>query len=249
MPTHPTILLTAAVTPDPQIAVKVAQPAERLEQYRRSFAFWARLSHTAGFRLCVIESTGADLSLFEDCFSSLERDSWHFIETIPPTAISTKGKGAVEAHMIDTAIDSIGGSDRVDAVYKVTGRLVVRNADSCLTNLPSRSVVARGLINRSRFDVRCIGASVDVWKDSLNGMWREVDESNGIDLGNVVAARLALGTLNRTLELHRFPERPRIRGRSATRGVRYGSVPRVAAERLLGPVDAALATFAGRKSV
>ena len=244
-----TILLTAAVTPNRAFSVVVSDPLERLRQYRQAFSFWAQMSQTAGFRICVVESTGAAISLFEDCFVGVDSKNWSIIQALPPPDMVMSGKGAVEAFMIDTAIATLVAVNPHQTVYKVTGRLVVDNAPTSLQSMDSRSIIARGLIDRSRFDVRCIGASASLWSDRLSGMSREVNEADHVDLGNVVAYRLACGLIHRQFELRRFPERPRIRGVSGTHGDKYGTIGKKLAERLLVPVDAALAMLSASKSV
>ncbi|MBM9469125.1 hypothetical protein [Nakamurella leprariae] len=241
------VLLTAAVQPNSGVSVALSDAEARRTQYLDSFRFWGEFAQRTGARIVVTESSGTPPDCFLEAFSESGCNEITWIDVTPTETALMRGKGAIEAEMIDRTVGLL--TDDTTAMYKITGRLTIANADRVITELPERTVVARGLLDRSRFDMRVVGASRAIWARDLSGMCDEVDEARGTDLGNVLAARLMHASAVRQVRVNRFAERPRLRGVSGTRGEDYGRPTRRIAELLMEPIDRAAFSLAARKSV
>lgn len=241
------VLLTVAVSADPAFQVAVGARAERVADYRRAFHWWQKMASARGWRLLVVESSGCG----EDEFISLmgAQESVEFYAYTPNPGSSARGKGAVEADMVDLAVERLMASGFAGTLYKVTGRLIVGNAATLFQDVGDAAFVCRGLMDFRRVDVRCFGGSVSVWRDELFGLSGAINENSGGDYGDLVASRLVDARDCRRISLGRFAMRPYIEGRSGTRGNSYGGRWSKVTSRLLGPLEGLLAGIAAKKSV
>lgn len=240
------VLLTASVTPSSLSNIEVANPRIRLDQYVRSIKKWVRLSELSGFRLMVAENSGHDLG------GSLEQRFLQGIDIVnvpaPTDASRLRGKGAMEAEMLDWVLGNVQASDS-ELMVKCTGRLFVRNFAHVARGLPERkgTVVIRSSLDQSVVDMRLFGASLLVWKKYLAGMSREIDDRPGHWLEDIVARRLAKARGDAAIEVCRFAERPRYEGISGTTGQSYGRLILRASYFLATPIEKLLRQYATRK--
>ena len=244
------VILSATVTPNGDFGIAEFDPERRREQYRGAIAFWILALRGTPFRLAVVETSGEPAGALG---LSHERDvtgTADFYAFVPDRAVVARGKGAIEAAAIEYVIDLCRGSLSDSAtLYKCTGRLKLINYRACLGVLDPGAVCARMTIDRSYADTRLIGASIDVWRDSLRGMAEEVDDANGVFLEHVVASRIARGVALRRVTLTRFAERPIFEGSSGTSGSRYSPRREEAVNATLGRLEEMLSRFAARKQV
>lgn len=225
MGTTNTILLTAAITPDPRFGSAVSDPSERLGEYRKAVKKWQAQGREAGFDVAVIETTGSD---------ALDAD----VKVIPFTPSDehvSRGKGSVEAAALDHAL-SVLALAREATVVKVTGRLVVENADRLLSPLAPGVIQVRRTLDRSFCNTRLLISTAGFWTDHLSGMDSSIDDNLGRYIEHIVAYRLITAELFAKAKVERFPVRPVFEGRSGTNGTPYGTTR----ERIVSPILAKL---------
>ncbi|WP_123654444.1 hypothetical protein [Curtobacterium sp. ZW137] len=219
-------------------------------QYLHAFGFWAQFCADRGSQLCIIESSGADPTVFAEALSALPTAQVEVLRHSPDTQTLARGKGAAEAELIDFALaESRFLSEPTAQFYKVTGRLIVGNAEEVIVPVSADVVRARHFLDRTRVDMRVVGTTASLWRELLADMGRDVNENKSIDLGNVVAARLASPAIMKQIQVERFNPRPAIRGQSGTNGRTYGSLKHRVSEAFGLGVEDALARFAGWKSI
>ncbi len=236
-----TVVLTAAVTPTVTHGVTVADPDERAREYAASLTRWAGTARRLGLRLVVVETTGAP----REALWPAGVEGRHLSFVADP-ADSARGKGAVEAAAIDHAL-AHAPELRDGTAYKCTGRLWVANAVDLLAPLPPGTARIRRTLDWTWVDSRLVGASVDLWRDALAGMGREVDDREGRYVEHVMADRLRRTWATGGAAVERLGRRPVYVGRSGSTGIDYRS-PR---ERLKGvlmqPLESMLAGPLGTK--
>lgn len=238
------LLLTATVRAPTSVRVSVADPVARAGQYRAAISAWRRLAPALGARIAVVENSGAaEDELFADVAGAPGSP--------PPVLLRAeqgdprRGKGAMEADMIDQALAQLEVAPG-ELVAKCTGRLVVPNAARAVPPFAAGAgerapaIVLRATLGGSYVDTRLLVATTSAWSDVLAGMAQEVDEDAGHFLEHVVADRVHLGRSRQALAVHRFRQRPRFAGYSGTSGERYDT-PAGRLRRVAGaPVEALL---------
>ena len=134
------LLLTATIQPktdQPDLAI--ANPVERLKDYRNALEFYA-LQLEAGVldRIVFIDNSGYDLACLSERFTS-DRIEWiSFYDLDYP---STYHRGYGEFRLVDTAfsrsetLKALGDSD---IVWKVTGRYIVKNLATVIRYGPKK---------------------------------------------------------------------------------------------------------------
>lgn len=245
------VMLTAAVSPTVATKVAITDPEVRLAQYRESLATWLSwVSDVDGAEIHLIETTGFDRERFLKGVD-LQRVSplhWHSHE--PTGDANQRGKGAVELEALSSVMsESLASVPDAATVYKVTGRLRLTNPDECVRRLATNEVVARRSLDHSYFDTRILGMSLRVWRDRLLGAQHLVNDSSGVYLEHVVAARLAEPVFLGQLTARRFKVRPSFEGVSGSTGLVYRSRPGGPRSRLAVAAEHSLVGFASRKQV
>lgn len=233
-----TVLLTAAVKPDSQYAVSVSQPAERLAMYQAAVSNWWRFCQSTGRQLLVVETSGASREAF---LANLpQNDGVAFVNHFPSQHARYGGKGAAEAEALDAAVDTIGVEEG-HTLTKVTGRLILENPIQVLKDLEPGVAVVRRTLDRRYVDTRLFSMAVGTWMSRMKGMSLEVDEGRGRYLEHVFAHRLVEAEYAGDVEVHRFPKRPRLVGRSGTSNARYDGAINRLRERAMEPMETLLA--------
>jgi hypothetical protein len=236
------VLLTAAVTPNPRYSSTIADASVRLSQYQEALAAWSAEAAHVGWKTIVVETTGCSE---EELLANLRpqfRDAVSVIPYCPTDNLASRGKGAVEAAAIDHVLGlSATTMTRSSTFYKVTGRLLVSNAKKLLFDVRENTAVVRRSMNGVYCDTRFFGTTVGFWRDQMTGMANEVDDAEGRYLEHVMAHRLTDAEYAKAAEVIRFPQRPIIVGRSGTTGSTYGGFGAAARSLLLAPYEKLLA--------
>jgi hypothetical protein len=209
------VILTAAVTPNPDFAVALDDPAKRSGQYLSATAKWSEVCSSAGMKLVVIETTGARPQ------QVIPRGSPAEFVTYSPREVDIKrGKGAVEARAMDDYFDQAELRSEM-TFYKCTGRLWVRNARRLLQPLRMDEIAVRRRIDGLWADTRFFGTTCGVWRRHFTGMAEQVCDQDGFYLEHVIARRLLLGLAHDDLVIRRHAARPEWEGVSGTSGSTY----------------------------
>jgi hypothetical protein len=215
------LLLTSTVRPHVGVNVTVADETVRRTQYVRALSRWAN-AWPAPSRMVLVENSGADLKRLVD--DALPRGAVQPILVKAPEPAGTRqGKGAAEARMIDYAVSVLDDLEEEDMLFKVTGRLFVRNVRRIVPTSRGRGqIILRGAFDWSYIDTRFIGASGDIWRGAFQGMGDDVDEARAIFLEHVAAARSLDALRSGTAAVKRFSGRPAFEGLSGTSSSMYG---------------------------
>lgn len=241
-------MLTMTVNVHEPTGLALSDSTIRRSQYRTSIARWCQLLDHPQDRLVLAENSGADMQgVFGDAYSSLG-GRCHVLECPPPTRESVaRGKGAMEAEMIDYVVARLPLSQQ-DLVTKVTGRLLVVNFGRIHPrDLEPASAVVRGPLGGGYVDTRVLSAHAVVWQQCLAGMNADVDDREGIYLEHVVSDRLNRADRLGQAHIRRFRSRPKLIGSSGTSGNSYSSVS-ARGRRVVGlPIEAALRALAKGK--
>lgn len=246
---RPTILLTAAVTPNVSGRVALADPALRLRQYQEAIAEWSGCAGRLGLRLAVVETTGAHP---EDLLRQVQEDAARFITVVPfepSTEQAKRGKGAVELAALRSAVEESDLVRPEDTLYKCTGRLTLTNAAKILTPVRAGAVKVRMSLDRSWADTRLVGARAETWAEHIFPGVELVDDAAGRYLERVLAARLAAASALGAIVIERFSARPLLSGESGSTGRQYPTRTSWLKDQVLRPVEMLLSDIASRKQV
>ncbi len=118
--------MTATIIPAANAGVKRADPAVRLEDYKRALRFWLRYEHPAVRRILLLENSGADLSELRRVAAE-ENPLGKEIEILDvPGNVIPEGRnyGYTEMQMLDEGLLRSRLRGETTHMIKVTGRLV-----------------------------------------------------------------------------------------------------------------------------
>lgn len=217
------LLLTASITVGSGIRSKIQDSSTRGVQYHNAIQFYSSRLDPHSVQIVLVENSGADLTLYRETAAQ-----WGHDMVAIDTARSARGErggiGAAEADMFDAVSDRLrNGSLEGTRVFKVTGRLIVRNIDQYVrATWPSRFFTARLRRDLNYMDTRFFGCDSVTWSSHLTGMAKEVDEQSNLYIEHVALRRLvSAATLNDTVWCQAVPA-PQILGQSGSHGAVYG---------------------------
>ncbi|MBA8848145.1 hypothetical protein [Microcella alkalica] len=241
------VLLTAAVRPRAAGPLAVSDPQERLGQYRQSLLRWSSLLEVSAAEIHVVETTGsAGLGLLSLVPQPL-RSRIEVISCEVDREAERRGKGAAEFHAIEKYMGSASAPDGDTTLYKVTGRLFVRNAMECITPLAQEEIRIRMTLDRTFADSRFFGASSLLWRTLLADISSKMNDEKSMIAEVVLAAEVAHAAAIGDILISRFPRRPVFEGKSGSTGEIYRQTP--VRDSLLAPLEKVLARLASRKQV
>jgi hypothetical protein len=235
------VVMTTALQPSDPIAYPAQVVKDRREQYRRAASFWAESCRQAGAKLVILDCTGASATDMQVVFDNIARRTVSFYTYAEDPTQLARGKGAVEASALDSYID--GSSFDSGNIFKVTGRLIVKNAVSIILSAPHEGLSCRRRIDNKYIDTRFFGVAKATWLRDFYAMSAEIDDSAGRYLEHVMALR---ATQNQT-KLARFAERPQFNGSSGTTGRKYR--PSILPKAVVEGIDGLAIWFASRKQI
>lgn len=134
------LLLTSTIRPNPnQPQLKIIDPAERLEDYKKALRFFCEeLNQRHIDKIVFIDNSGVDLNCLSAEFPSSDIEWISFYGLDYP---SEYHRGYGEFRMVDYAMTNSKTLSQLDAEYriwKVTGRYIVKNLRSFIRFSPSR---------------------------------------------------------------------------------------------------------------
>ncbi len=131
------LVLTGTITPAPNAGVKRADPAIRLEDYRRALRFWLGFPHPCAGRILFLENSGADLSPLRD-LAKLENPQAKPVEflSIPGNQIPAGfNYGYTEMELLDQGLLQSRLRLETTHMIKATGRLTFPTLGRALDRL------------------------------------------------------------------------------------------------------------------
>jgi len=233
------VVLTATINVHPGVQVELVDPCQRMRQYERSLTQWCAWASIAGSRVAIAENSGADLAHIMRNVTIAPGRQPRLISVTPHPQAAMRGKGSLEAQMIDEAINDIS-PPQGSILAKCTGRLFVRNLNRALPKAPCAPFLAlRGTLDRGYVDSRFLVATSDVWRGDLAGMQADVDDMAGYYLEHVLAARAAQAFRTGVVEV-RFDTAPRFIGISGTTGHDYAGLTSTLRHSAMSPIESLL---------
>ncbi|MFE4727235.1 hypothetical protein [Microbacterium sp. NPDC056736] len=163
-----------------------------------------------------------------------------------PADERARGKGAAEFYAVEEYLSLRNPSG---TIYKVTGRLRLRNAARVISELGSNEIRVRGLPNRAYIDTRVVGAGAEAWKFVTPMVRATVDDAAGIYAEHALGAAIAQGSSLGAITASRFRHAPLIVGQSGSTGAQYGRLRTDLARAVLRPGEDLLAWLAAHKQV
>lgn len=216
----PVVLLTAAVSPSPNVPFTALHQSKRLELYLTAFAEWKSITTHNGMRLCIVETTGASQELLEITPS----DDVLFLEHTPNPALEPLGKGALESSAMDAGMAFVANQlDSEITVHKVTGKLSVPNWRKVFKHQKPSTIRIRRSLDRSTCDTRVFSTTPETWARHFSNIHEQTNDPNGIYFEHVVGYRSVIAEFSDpSFEVERFATPPRIIGISGSDGNAYG---------------------------
>lgn len=242
------LVLTAAVSPNAAGKTALTDPQERISQYRAAIASLLQKGVHEKSRLSVVETTGFPLDELRRTFG-IRNDEVELFSYSPSVGELTRGKGAAEMGALRHVVESTSGHSPDETIYKLTGRLILEDAEQQLIPLRRNELIVRGTIDGTWFDTRFFGASRKVWEGWLVDVAENVDDSRSFFLERALASAVASDVAAGLLVRRQFSNRPILVGASGSTGRTYSSFVERAKSRLLGQAEKALARIAHTKQV
>lgn len=176
------IAMTATVTPAAGIGTTArADAATRLAEYLEAFQFYLALPDELVHGLVLLENSGHDLTPFTELARALGTRKQVHCLPVSPDYPAQRGKGYGEFLMLDrglTQLRALGVS--ADArLWKVTGRLIVRNMAAMVHSAPPRfalyadfrhvPLIGHRLGGNDWLELRLIAVTMDGYDRYLRG--------------------------------------------------------------------------------
>lgn len=201
------LLITATISPNGP-AVNQVDPVKRLAEYEQALAFYARLPYDIIF----IENSGFDFSTSQ-VFEELRKTQRVHFHAVPGSSDPSKGKGFQEFEMLDWAVEHL--CHRYHSFVKITGRYIVRNAESLI----AEGVHDIRIDRHRRMKVAITGffhCSVDFYNIYLRNLYLLVNDPSGLYIEHVLYRQLAALQSKKRIEM--FRRNPDYRGVSGSHG-------------------------------
>lgn len=214
------LLLTATIQPKAdQPGLAIADPGERLGDYRTALEFYAgQLESGVLDAIVFIDNSGYDLTSLSGHFRS-ERIEWISFYDLDYPRDYHRGYG--EFRLVDTAFSrsrTLAGLEDCDIVWKVTGRYIVKNLATVIRFAPKR-VDLYCKVKKGWAEMSLMAWSRRGYETVIRNIWERFATGKIPEL--ILAEKLAAvdGTLCRIVTVYHWP--PFIIGRRGTNGAAF----------------------------
>ncbi|MFV0335300.1 MAG: hypothetical protein ACK5JR_14670 [Tropicimonas sp.] len=179
---HHLLLMTATITPPASMGNNLRQdPDLRLQDYAEALRFYLSLPPGGPQSVLFCENSGSDLSSLRELSESenphgRKVEFLSYVTDMPPE----RGKGCGELDILDRAHDEVLAARPEVMVWKVTGRLVVKNLSQMIASLPkgaafygdfrSVPVIGEKLGGNDWLDTRLLAYRPDYYAKYVHGM-------------------------------------------------------------------------------
>lgn len=213
------VVLTATICPCPnQVYLALSNPKTRLEQYRKAVAFYLNCKEVSGVILCDNSmSVDSDFTYETELARKMGKPLEIMYIHTDECKISQYGKGYGEAEILDHVVSHSSLLDENDRFLKVTGRLMLTNADTLIKKAESEIDIVINQCGDASVDSRFFIAKVDVYKHLFSNVKYSVNDNAGKYLENVYYDVITSNCI-RTESFFRFP---RVKGQSGSLGYQY----------------------------
>jgi hypothetical protein len=227
------LLMTATITPPPGVVTARADPAVRLEDYRKALAFNLGLLGAGVDRIVFVDNSASDLGpLRRAAESAGHADRCEFIGFHGLDYPPDYGYGYGEFRLLDHAMGhsrTIAGAGEGSRVVKVTGRYLVRNLLRLLRKLPREFDLACDIRNARRpwLDMRVMAWSPGGYETFLRGAYRDLRTDLHKVPPEMVLGRRLMGDPGGPGLIRRFPIEPFVDGIRGLDGANWTSSNRL----------------------
>ena len=233
------LLMTATVAPAAAMPEKALRdPDLRVRHYAEALGYYLSVPGPA-FRILLAENSGARLDALEAVAAAAPPGRPVHIHSYRSEVPPEQGKGRAELELIDRAMDAfaplLGAGE---PVWKVTGRLRVRNLAEMLRTAPARfsvyadlrrvPLIGDALGGNRWMDCRLFAFTPQGHAAHLAGTWRE----SWISVEKYLYARLVARMADDPLIVPRLRRQPRLSGVSARGTANYDSLAYAAKDAL-----------------
>lgn len=225
---HTTLLMTATIQPPAGArALKIKDPRTRLAEYTSALSFYCTLLGSGIDQIVFAENSEADLELLRDRLA----DSGHENEVellsfngldYPPQF----GRGYGEFKLIDYAIAHslfLLQARPEDAIWKVTGRYIVRNLSQMIRTAPPQYDLYCDLKTFPQIwmDLRLFSFTRPSYERLLRGKYLDLSEADGQPAAEATMYRTVRAHLADGQIVPRFSREPLVDGIRAFDGRSY----------------------------
>jgi hypothetical protein len=222
------LLMTSTIAPAANtFLLKVTDPAERLEHYKRSLVFYARhLTDRTFDRLVFIDNSGYPLDeLFETATRAQIAELVEFV-SYKSDVSPENSRYYLEINLLCFAMkkSNIIVANPGSLIWKITGRYIVQNIASILFTIPRTADLHVNMRNypRRTLDFYLIGYRADSFYRHIG---RDLDDYRTIRNGEeILREKIDAGSFEGVEITPRFRCTPRLLGVRGFDGAQYGGV-------------------------
>jgi len=216
------VLLTATITPrSAQPGLRLQDPAQRLQDYRDAFAFYAaQLAAGTIDAIVFAENSGHSLAPLREAYTD-PRIEWLVCDDLDYPSHYHRGYGEfrlIDRAMAQSRIIAAAGDDAV--IWKITGRYVIENLRSVIRYAPRRFALY------CKLDEKWVEMSIMAWtKRGHARLLKDSADAFGTPMAPelILAPRLMATQLPDCPIVGRFTWPPLIVGRRGTDGTPFTS--------------------------
>lgn len=197
----------------------VSDPKLRSSEYARAIRFYLERTELP---LRFLENSNYPLEEDPEWEDLLNSERLSFFRD-PRSGDPERGKGHEEFLLLDRAVEQLAEEGH-SAIFKVTGRYIVRNIDALIPDRNDRPYfdlhprIKSGIAISSLF-----ACPIAYYRSHIKGLYAEVNEAERITIEKLLFQRLnALGASQRP---HLLPCEPDLKGLSGTWGTPIGRNP------------------------
>ncbi|OGC22553.1 hypothetical protein A3J90_06675 [candidate division WOR-1 bacterium RIFOXYC2_FULL_37_10] len=210
------LLMTGCIAPGGTPFVKITSPKERLQQYIYSIICWMVNTNIKNIIFCENSNFKYDYDFLHDLAQYLNK-TLEILVFDGNKGSFVRGKGYGEGEIIKYALDNSKIITQDVSIYKITGRLFIRNFNLIFQKHESVKNIFNKLCHniKDQVDTRFFKFSMDFYKKYLFNLYMDVDDFNGKSLENLFYNSL------KDLDMPNFLIYPDIIGVSATTRAPY----------------------------
>jgi len=211
------LLMTACIDVGKTPFVTIRNSQDRLNQYLRSVILWIIRSDIKNIIFCENSGFQYDYGFLKD-LAGIYGKAIEFIAFNGNDASYSKGKGYGEGEIIKYALNNSKLISPDDMVYKITGRLYMKNFNAIYKEHLANDNVFNKLsyeIDEDKVDARFFKYSVRFYRHYLIDAYKDIDDPKGRYFEHILYSRL------KGIDIPSFKLFPDYVGISATSGKDY----------------------------
>ena len=171
------LLITGCITPNSDVPLLALKDMDnRRKQYLESIIFFLTKSNLSKIVFCDNSNSPKDDKIYEIAKKKGKDFEWLSFMGNSEEVIN-KGKGYGEGEIIKYAISNSSIIKNCETIIKVTGRLIVKNLNTCLFYFSNKYSYFD--FHKDFVETKCYFIRKDVYEAKLLSVQYEVDDKNG----------------------------------------------------------------------